>query len=346
MSFATLVGNERNKKILQRLLRGGRAGATLIFAGPEGVGKRQFALTMAKVANCRESGDDSCDRCPVCRRIDEGTHGDIINVTPDGQFIKVAQTRAMNEEVFYRPREGRQRFFLIDEAERLRDESANSLLKTLEEPPSTSTIILITSRPDALLQTIRSRAQRLTFAPLSLAEMESFLAARYPRPAAETSLVARLAAGSIGEALTVDLSVYRQDRRLLLELIELLTDEESAAGRFRLMKAAEFLAKKDRDQFEHAIDCLNALLRDILLISGGAGEGSIVNVDIAPNLKDIALRLSIGRLILWVERFSELRRQLRVNVNRQIAAEAVLLAIAALNPASGERDARSPRRVP
>src|SRR6266545_596719 len=195
MSFAKLVGNQRNKEILQRLLKNGRVNSTLIFAGPDGVGKRQFALAFAKAANCQKApasadASDGCDECSVCRRINAGGYGDVTVVRPEGQFIKIAQTREMAEEVYFRPREGRQRFFIIDEADRLREEAANSLLKTLEEPPSTSTIILLTARPAALLSTIRSRAQRLNFAALSVAEMEKFLAENYPRPAPEAALLA------------------------------------------------------------------------------------------------------------------------------------------------------------
>src|SRR5262245_12327107 len=197
MSFAKLVGNQRNKEILQRLLKNGRVNSTLIFAGPDGVGKRQFALAFAKAVNCRNApaNMDSCDECSVCRRIDDGAYGDVTVIRPDGQFIKIAQTREMAEEVYYRPREGRQRFFIIDEADRLREEAANSLLKTLEEPPATSTIMLLTARPDALLLTIRARAQRLMLVALSVAEMEKYLAENYPRPAADTALLARVTDG-------------------------------------------------------------------------------------------------------------------------------------------------------
>src|SRR5215475_9740006 len=154
MSFAKLIGNRRNKEILQRLLRNGRINSTLIFAGPDAVGKRHFALAFAKAVNCQKAPAgayalNGCDECSACRRIDAGGHGDVTVIRPDGQFIKIAQTREMAEEVYFRPREGRQRFFIIDEAERLREETANSLLKTLEEPPSTSTIILLTAQPDA-----------------------------------------------------------------------------------------------------------------------------------------------------------------------------------------------------
>src|SRR5262249_57738510 len=187
MSFAKLVGNQRNKGILQRLLKNGRINSTLIFAGRGGGGKRQFALAFAKAANCQKApagayATDGCDECSVCRRIDAGGYGDVTVVRPDGQFIKIAQTREMAEEVYFRPREGRQRFFIIDEADRLREEAANSLLKTLEEPPSTSTIILLTARPDALLSTIRSRAQPPNSPSLSLPPIPKYPPPNSPPP--------------------------------------------------------------------------------------------------------------------------------------------------------------------
>jgi DNA polymerase-3 subunit delta' len=330
MSFAKLIGNERNKQILRRLLERGHINSTLIFAGPDGVGKRQFALTMAKAANCRNApasgfATDSCDECPVCRRINAGTYGDVTVIRPDGQFIKIAQTRELAEEVYFRPREGRQRFFIVDEADRLREEAANSLLKTLEEPPPTSTIILLTSRPDALLVTIRSRAQRLNFTTLSVAEMEKFLAENYPRPAPDTALLARITEGRVGQATAFDLSVYRQERRALIELLELLATGEN---RFRLLKAAEYLGKKEREDFEKELALLASLLRDLFLLAAGEGSEAIANIDAADRLTPLAQKIGLPRLMNWVEKFDELRAGLRININRQVATEAALLELA------------------
>ena len=330
MTFAKLIGNERNKTILQRMLANGRIAGTLIFAGPDGVGKRQFALTLAKAANCQKaSGNsfatDSCDGCAVCRRIDDGSYGDVTTIQPDGQFIKIGQTRELAEEVYYRPREGRQRFFVLDEADRLRDEAANSLLKTLEEPPPTSTLILLTSRPNSLLQTIRSRAQRINFAPLPIAEMEKFLAENYPRPPADTALLARVTEGRIGQATAFDLSEYRQERRTLMELLELMARGDD---RFRLLKAAEYIGKKERDQFEKELDLMVSILRDVFLLSGGASPEQIVNVDVADRLQQLAAKIGLARVASWSETISEVRRKLRVNINRQVAMEAALLSLA------------------
>ncbi len=330
MSFGKLIGNEHNKNILQGLLQRGRIGSTFIFAGPDGVGKRQFALTMAKAANCLKApandfAIDSCDECAVCRRIDRESYGDVTTIRPDGQFIKIAQTRALAEEVYYRPREGRQRFFIIDEADRLREEAANSLLKTLEEPPQQSTIILLASRPYALLQTIRSRAQRINFMPLTIVEIEKYLTANFPRPAPDTSLLARITQGRIGQATAFDLSVYRQQRRALIEIIELV-----AAGdnRFRLLKAAEYLGKKERDEYERDLDLLTILLRDLFLLRAGNRADSIVNIDVSERLEKLSAEIDLHRSVEWVEKINELRASLRFNINRQIATEAALLEMA------------------
>ena len=331
MSFATLIGNQHQKTILQRLLRGGQIATTFIFAGPDGVGKRRFALTMAKAANCLTGApadgfaDECCDFCQVCRRIDEGTYGDVTTIEPDGQFIKIAQTRELAVEVFYRPREGRHRFFIIDSAERLREEAANSLLKTLEEPPPTSTIIMITSRPDSLLTTIRSRSQKLNFSPLTTGEMEAYLKANFPRPAPDTALLARISEGRIGQATAFDLSVYRQQRRTLIELLEILTDGNN---RYRLLKAAEFLGKKERDEFEAELDLLSSLLRDLFILSTGKPVDWIVNIDVAESLRNLAAKVGTDRLILWAEKTDRLRAGLRINLNRQLALESLLLDLA------------------
>jgi len=333
MSFAKLIGNERNKEILRRRLRHGQLSSTLIFAGPEGVGKRQFALTFAKAANCQrarvgEEGGynaaDSCDECAVCRRIAAGIYGDVMEIKPDGAFIKIAQTRALAEEVHFRPREGRQRFFLLDGADRLREEAANSLLKTLEEPPPTSTIILLTARPDALLPTICSRAQRLNFAPLPVGEMEQYLAANYRRPAPDTALLARVTGGRVGQATAVDLSEYRRDRRELIELIELLS---AGNHRYRLLKAAEYLGKQEREVFEKKLELMIALLRDIFLLAAGSTREAIVNVDAAERLETLAQKIGTRRLIAWVEKLDGVRGNLRININRQVATEAALLSL-------------------
>src|SRR5215510_10263272 len=221
MPFGDIVGNDRMKALLRRAVREGRIGQSLILAGPDGIGKRRFAVALAEAVNCeRPTDDDACGKCGQCLKVARGEHLDIITYDPDGQFIKIDQMREMSVEAQFKPFEGKRRVLIIDEADRLNIRAANSILKALEEPPESSLIVLVTSRPYALLDTIRSRCQMLNFAPLSAAELESFLQENYRRPADEISLLVRLAQGSIGRALEIDLGEYHEQRQAMLELID------------------------------------------------------------------------------------------------------------------------------
>lgn len=326
--FAALAGNEDIKEILQRLVTKDRLSATLIFAGPDGIGKRQFALTLAKAVNCqqrRKGVIDSCDQCPACYRIDHQSHPDVRTLVPEGaaNFIKVDAAREIVEEVRYRPFEGRRRFFLIDDAHRMQEPAANAMLKTLEEPPQTSTIILITARPDALLPTIRSRAQLLRFAPLSIAEVRKFLETNHPRPQADLDLLARISEGRIGYARSIDLSEYRRERRELLEVLDLLA---GGGKRHRLVKAAEYLGKQEREVFEKKVDFLLRLLRDMLLLASGRSRAEIVNVDEGERLELLASQAGSMRILGWVKSLTEIQANLVVNINRQVAMDGFLQA--------------------
>ncbi|HWP41812.1 MAG TPA: DNA polymerase III subunit delta' [Blastocatellia bacterium] len=326
MPFSSLVGNERIKKLLRRAVQENRIGQGLILAGPRGVGKYRFALALAQALNCeRPSVGDACGECLSCRRIAAGEHSDVQTFSPDGQFIKIGQMRGMSRESQFRPFEGRRRVSIIDEAHRLREEAANSILKTLEEPPPSSLIVLITSRPYALIETIRSRCQMLSFAPLSAAELETYLKANFKRPPEEMRMLARLAQGSIGRALEIDLGEHRDKRAALIELIEAVWIKRDVV---RLMNAAEFLGRKlDKDQFEAHMQVLLTLLADLFHLKLGAGADSLTNADIADRLASIARAVTLDQIMDWAEKIEELLQGLLRNINRHIALEGMFLTL-------------------
>ena len=171
------------------------ASAESAFAGPDGIGKRQAAVALAQALNCLSPVRDgivgsepasttlpvdACGECAACRRIARGVHPDVIALAPEGDRVTVAidQIRALNEQIAYRPFEGRRRVVIVDEAaDVLLGPSQNALLKTLEEPPSGTVFVLVTSRPDALLPTVRSRCPTIRFAPLSGSDVAAYLTA-------------------------------------------------------------------------------------------------------------------------------------------------------------------------
>jgi DNA polymerase-3 subunit delta' len=229
MSWTTLIGNDRVKATLKTALAEDRLAHALIFSGPDGVGKRQFALTLAKAVNCKTGEADSCDQCAVCRKIEAGDHIDVRVIQPEGAFTKVGQIRQLVEEANYRPFESKKRVFILEPADTMNEQAANALLKTLEEPPETSLLVLITGKLHALLPTIRSRCQIHTFTPLTIEQVEAFLRTNYHRPEAEMKLIARLSEGRIGRAVEIDLSVYREQRKETLELLKLLVASNNRA---------------------------------------------------------------------------------------------------------------------
>ncbi|HSO73957.1 MAG TPA: DNA polymerase III subunit delta', partial [Blastocatellia bacterium] len=279
MPFSSLVGNERIKQSLRRAVVEDRIRQSLIMAGPDGVGKRQFALALAQAVNCEKPVDgDACGECPSCRKIERNEHPDVKTILreikdPDSkkeatsQFIKIGQMRQMSTEAQFRPYVGRRRVFLIDEAEWLREDSQSAILKTLEEPPETTLLILITSKPYALLETIRSRCLMVSFAPLTVSEIESYLKLTGKHSVDESAMIARLARGSIGRALGIELETYREKRGRVLEMIESLT---IAKDSLRLMASAEFLGRKlEREQFQDHLDVLNGVLYDVFHLKVG-----------------------------------------------------------------------------
>ena len=239
--LSKLVGNLNAKQTLERLIANGRLPNSLLFTGPDGVGKRQFALEIARITICgsRTDNGEACGVCAHCKRIGETNipavtdknkddfktvfftnHRDVASVVPYKNFILVDAIRDLEKEANYRPFEAKARFFIIDNAEKMNDNAANALLKTLEEPPSTSYIFLITSRPDSLLPTIRSRCQTLRFAPVATDDIEQYLINEREYSHHDALLAARLARGQLGRAATIDVADFRTQRSRMFDVLK------------------------------------------------------------------------------------------------------------------------------
>lgn len=155
--------------LIQKMVETGRVGGSYLFTGPRGVGKKTAARFLAMALNCHEESFPPCGHCPACSKILSQDHPDFLTVSPEAekQTISIEQVRELQKALAFGPYEGKRRVVIIDPAERLGLEAANALLLTLEDPPSHTLIILITSAMYTLLETIRSRCQVIRFSPLS-----------------------------------------------------------------------------------------------------------------------------------------------------------------------------------
>ncbi|MBD0370577.1 MAG: hypothetical protein ICV60_07075 [Pyrinomonadaceae bacterium] len=245
---------------------------------------------------------------------------------PAGRFLLVAQMREIEREANFRPYEGRARFFLIEEADKLNEPSANALLKTLEEPPATTHLVLLTSRPAAILSTIRSRCQIIRFAPLRVEEMEKHLTGARRMPRREANLLAHIARGSLGRALSTDLASFQEQRDAMLEVLSALA---LSGDRARLLRISEEMNDaKRKEEYEPRLDVLEMLVHDVWAMGLGAPPERIVNQDVDAELKKISERVSSSRAARWITEIETLRGQLAVNVNRKVATDALFLSMA------------------
>jgi len=287
--FRDILGHRHIVRLLARAASHQALPPSLIFAGPEGVGKRLAAISLAQALNCetpvalrapgvegaegREDAIDACGTCTACRRIARGVHSDVLLLEPDDTgAIKVDPVRDMVERTQYRPFEGRRRVVIIDPADALLESAQQALLKTLEEPPPGSVFVLITSRPDALLATVRSRCPRLRFQPLVPADA---VKVRQEEEDEESS-DARAAAQQALEALA-----GAKDPRRRLEVAKLLAGSGGGS------------ARNDREDTARRLRAMASLVRDLGVLSTRADERLLANADLQRELG--ALRDAYGR---------------------------------------------------
>jgi DNA polymerase III delta' subunit len=202
VGFDEVLGNSRVKRILRLALEKNRVPNSIIFSGPKGVGKKNLAFILAKAINCEKKKTDACDECASCLAIAGRRMPDIWVIEPEKQVLQIDQMRAMRQAAYMRPMISRKRVFIVDEAEKMNDESSNCLLKVLEEPPLFSHIILLTSNPDMILPTIKSRCQILYFTPIGKAEIEKVLSEKgYPEDRAK--IISLLVRGNLEDRKSV-----------------------------------------------------------------------------------------------------------------------------------------------
>jgi len=342
--FDELIGNDNVKHLLRRILEARRLPGAMLFVGEEGIGKKLFALEIAKALNCRTpQGVEGCGHCPACTRITKFNypqsiesddwkkiiwtdHPDVGLVVAPRRVLMVDQMREIEREANYRPFEGAARVFLVDDAEKLNDSSANALLKVLEEPPHTSHLVLTTSRPAQLLPTIRSRCQTIRFSPLAAEEIENYLTQNKLAAAHDARIRARVARGSLGRALSQDADKFTSQREAMLKVLKALPSDDE---RIQLLRSAEELNEaRYKDEYEARLDILETLIRDAWMLSLDAPAASVVNEDLLPQLKAISQKLDRHRPGVWISQIEEMREQLIVNINRKAATDSLFLTMA------------------
>lgn len=339
MPFAEVIGQDRAIGSLRAALARGALHHAYLFGGPAGVGKGTAARLLAQAANCEgeaAGAADACGRCVPCGKIARGLHPDVLFLAEEREMaragrweprsgrtpsreIVVDQVRELVDRRLGMKRfEGRRRFVVIDPADAMNPQSQNALLKTLEEPPEDTTLVLVSSSPDALLPTIKSRCLRVPFAPLPDALLARRLEAEGWAPEA-ARLAAALAGGSLGRALTLDAEALAE-RRAAVEAAAGLDPGDAGAW---IAYAAR--AGKDRELARESCELLLVWLRDVLAL-GTAGDGATLALpDLAALSRRVAAALPPAAALRRRERVQQALRALRQNGAPALALERMLI---------------------
>ncbi len=260
-------------------------------------------------------------------------HPDVWAIVPDPvrprdpvarPVIRVGQLRAIQRAAYFRPTAAR-RVFIVDGADTMTGPNSNLFLKVLEEPPESSTLILLATRPNMLLDTIRSRCLQFFFGPLPQESIEKILKAREDLSAAQRKLVAQLSGGSPGVALELDLAESTRRRRDALQLVEQAIAGKKFGDIFALTAQ---LGKDEKESFENLIEVFYSLFNDLLQLAHGPANSNLQNPDLRAELTGLSARAELEWLAGAVAHLDELQGRVRRNVSRQLALDSMAARLA------------------
>jgi len=337
--FKDFLGNERVVAALENMAAQDRIPQTLLFAGPRGVGKatlaRRFATHLLGGAGKIENDDLSLphnvaqieerEKWPSDKRAEDplflSTHPDFVTLPPEGPLrqISIQQMRLLKERAPFKPMHGLRRVFLIDQIDRAGEQAANSLLKTLEEPPDHLILILTAENIYDLLPTIRSRSVPLHFSRLSDPEMQAFLSAR---KVTGTERRVALAAGSPGVAVTLDLEQYDRRREAMLALLDASAGVTPFAS---WLPFSDSVTLSRSIKLEDYLEVLYVLLADLLAIH--QSSGAVRNTDVRKRRERLAGSVTFDWIRTAVGKADELMRLLRRNIQKSIALDALVIGL-------------------
>lgn len=337
MPFRTIAGHRHLLELLARAATRATLPPSLIFAGPDGVGKRATAVALAQLLNCERidprtspleprpsslEPPDSCGECRSCTRISRGVHADVLLIEPgDTGVIKVEQVREAIDMAGYRPFEGRRRVFIVDEADALMPEAQNALLKTLEEPPAASMFVLVTARPDVLLPTVLSRCPRLRFGPLSPSEVAGVLMRDNGFSAEAAHAAASASDGSVGRALEAASEGMADAREAAARLLETAASSRDPRRRLAGAKVLSAGGAANRDELARRLQALASLLRDLGLLFAEADARTLANADLEPALRQLCRAFDADRALRAFAAVDRALNALERNASPKIVAD-------------------------
>ena len=326
MGFPQIIGHEPQKEFLRNSVRKNRISHAYLFSGPEGVGKKLVATGFAKLINCAEGGAENLDcECTSCAKTEKGLNPDVLVFGyPGEKTIKVDHVRQDIERLIHlAPYENPYKVFIIDGAQRMNFNAQNAFLKTLEEPPPNSVIILITTLADLLMPTIRSRCQSVVFQPLEVEQVRKFLEEERPGEN-DPELVSKISGGSISRALGTDEDYLR--KRIEYVDCVMAVDAKKPLTLFDSVERIQKDVKGAPQELKTVFDILSTWLRDSVVLKTSGKREEIVNTDLIEQLSEYSEKRDVPELLGKFAALEEtMARISENNANVEVSLENLLL---------------------
>ena len=310
-----IIGHQQIVEQLQHTVASDRIAGAYLFVGPTGVGKETVARYFAQLIFCQQDAQPPtvCGACLACRKVDSGNHPDLQFIRPEGSLLKIGQIRELQKRIIYEPLEASRKVYILTDVDRMNAEAENCLLKTLEEPPASSVLILLTSNIRALLPTTRSRCQILQFHAMPTQALAEMLVEKFSVAPEQATILAIAADGAIGKALTQ------------LEKGDVLTEAVPEILRVTDPLAAFRLA----EHFKNNPETLGELVtwyRDLLFLQQGAPNDLITHIHSVEELQTIVPYYSRLRIQQAIQTVFDTKSLIEnTNTNATLALEVMCL---------------------
>ncbi|MFH1655464.1 MAG: DNA polymerase III subunit delta' [Candidatus Omnitrophota bacterium] len=313
MSLEKIIGQNKAIDFLIQSIKNNKLASSYLFIGPEGIGKNLVAKEFAKLLNCQKKSLDVCDSCSSCIKIDKMSHPDIHWVEKDKSgFIKIENIRLLQQDINLRPYEAKKKVFIINQAHAMTAEAANALLKTLEEPPKNSILILTTNSAERMFSTIVSRCQKVFFSSMNAEDLKSILKKNHDLKDATSHYLSFFTEGRLGKSLSLkENDILREKNRIIDSFTGLKGSRENHFD----------LESKDKQQIRYNLDILVNWFRDILLLKCGIKAENLANSDRSKELLALEKKYNMQDLLNIMEQILNTYTMLEYNLNPKIFLE-------------------------
>lgn len=322
-----VIGQDKILSLLDYSLKADAIAHAYLLVGPRHVGKGTLAINLAQALNC-DGPELPCGQCRSCQRILEGKHADVTPIGLDSKMeIGIDDIRGLQRLANLPPYEGKCKVFIIDDAEYLSTEAANSLLKILEEPPPSVVWLLLAAEEEHLLPTVISRCQRLELKPVPSERVQEVLVNSYNVDVNKAKLLTQLCHGRLGWAVSAlaNDDILEQRSQRIAKLVSLLTPtSRSLEQRFAYAQELASQFSQNRRAGAEIVETWFDWWRDLMLIKGGCQE-AIINVDYETTLEEQAGGLSLSEIKGFLANLCLLQEEISKNVNPRLAWEWLML---------------------